>query len=41
MGEFVALIDVVPDDIDIDFEKFVSKLKTVLPDDAVIESYDI
>ena len=41
MGEFVALIDVVPEDIDVDFEKFVSKLKTVLPDNAVIESYDI
>ena len=41
MGEFVALIDVVPDDTDVDFEEFVSKLKTVLPDNAVIESYDI
>ena len=41
MGEFVALVDVVPDDIDIDFEVFVSKLKNVLPDDAVIEHYDI
>jgi len=41
MGEFVALIDVVPDDIDVDFEVFISKLKNVLPDDAVIENYDI
>ena len=41
MGEFVALIDVVPEDIDIDFEEFVSKLKSVLPEIAVIESYDI
>jgi translation elongation factor aEF-1 beta len=41
MGEFVALIDVVPEDIDIDFEVFVSKLKNVLPDDAVIENYEI
>ncbi len=29
MGEFVALIDVVPEDIDIDFEEFVSKLKLI------------
>jgi len=41
MGEFVALIDVVPDDIEIDFEDFVSKLKKVLPDNVVIEHYDI
>jgi translation elongation factor aEF-1 beta len=41
MGEFVALIDVVPEDVDVDFEKFVSKLKGVLPDDAIIEHYDI
>ncbi|MFX0075554.1 MAG: elongation factor 1-beta [Candidatus Hermodarchaeota archaeon] len=41
MGEFVALIDVVPDDVDVDFEDFVSKLRNVLPDDAVIEHYDI
>jgi translation elongation factor aEF-1 beta len=41
MGEFVALIDVVPEDIDVDFEEFVSKLKNVLPEAAVIESYDV
>lgn len=41
MGEFVALIDVVPEDIDVDFEEFVSKLKNVLPEEAVIEHYDI
>ncbi|MBY9011899.1 MAG: elongation factor 1-beta [Candidatus Lokiarchaeota archaeon] len=41
MGEFVALIDVVPEEIDLDFEDFVSKLKNVLPDNAVIESYEI
>jgi translation elongation factor aEF-1 beta len=41
MGEFVALIDVIPEEIDLDFEDFVSKLKNVLPDNAVIESYEI
>ena len=41
MGEFIALIDVVPENIDVDFEIFVSKLKNVLPDDAIIEHYEI
>ena len=41
MGEFVALIDVVPEEVDINFEDFVSKLKKVLPEAAVIESYDV
>ncbi len=41
MGEFVALIDVIPEDIDVDFEELVSKLKNVLTDNSVIESYDV
>ena len=41
MGEFVALIDVVPEDIDVDFEELVSKLKNVLPEDDVIVQYYI
>ena len=41
MGEFVALIDVVPEDTDIDFEGFVSKLKNVLPETCIIENYEI
>ncbi|MBA7511099.1 hypothetical protein ES705_03832 [subsurface metagenome] len=41
MGEFVALIDVIPEDIDVDFEELVSKLRSVLTDNAVIESYEI
>ena len=41
MGEFVALIDVVPEEVDIDFEAFVGKLKNVLPDVVVIEHYDV
>lgn len=40
-GEYIALIDVVPDDIDVDFEGFVGKLKKVLPDTCVIERYEI
>ncbi len=41
MGEFVALIDVIPEDIDVNFEEFVEKLKNVLPDTSVIETYEI
>ncbi len=41
MGEFVALIDVIPDDTDVDFENLVGKLKAALPEEAVIESYEI
>ncbi|MFX1500128.1 MAG: elongation factor 1-beta [Promethearchaeota archaeon] len=41
MGEFVALIDVIPEDTDVDFEVFVDKLKNVLPDTCVIETYEV
>ena len=41
MGDFIALIDVVPEDIDVNFEKFVDKLKNVLPDICTIETYEI
>jgi translation elongation factor aEF-1 beta len=41
MGEFVALIDVIPEDTDINFEQFVDKLKMVLPEICTIEHYEI
>ena len=41
MGEFIALIDVVPEDTDVDFESFVSNVKEVLPETCIIEHYDI
>ncbi len=41
MGEFVALIDVVPEDTEVNFEEFIGKLKNVLPDTCVIETYEI
>ena len=41
MGEFIALIDVVPEDTDINFEVFIGKLKSVLPDTCFIENFDI
>ncbi|TFF69221.1 MAG: elongation factor 1-beta [Promethearchaeota archaeon] len=39
--EFIALIDVVPEDIETDFEQLIEKLKNTLPNEAVIERYDI
>ncbi len=41
MKEFVALIDVVPEDIDVDFEEFVGNLAKILPDTCAIERYEI
>ncbi|MBY9003564.1 MAG: elongation factor 1-beta [Candidatus Lokiarchaeota archaeon] len=41
MGEFVALIDVIPEEMDVDFKELISKLKAVIPDTCVIENYDI
>lgn len=41
MGDFIALIDVVPEEIDINFEDLVEKLKEVLPETCIIERYDV
>lgn len=41
MGEFVALIDVIPEDTDVNFDEFVQILKNVLPDTCFLEHYDI
>ena len=41
MGEFIALIDVIPDDTDADIDALVKDLKKVLPDTCVIEHHDI
>ena len=40
-NEFVALIDVIPEDIDVDFETLVGKLRSVLPDTCIIENYKV
>ena len=40
-GEYIALIDVVPEEVDLDFEEFVGKLKAVLPDTCAIVKYDV
>ena len=39
--EYIALIDVVPEDIDINFEVLVNKLKKILPKTSRIESYEV
>ncbi len=39
--EFIALIDVVPEDTDVDFEVLIGKLKSIIPDTCKIEKYDI
>ncbi len=41
MGDFIALIDVVPEDIDTNFEELVEKLKEVLPETCFIEHYEV
>lgn len=41
MGEFIALIDVVPEDTDVNFDVFVDKLKEILPETCTLERYDI
>jgi elongation factor 1-beta len=41
MGEFIALIDVIPEEIDINFDEFIEKLKNVLPETCNLERYDI
>jgi elongation factor 1-beta len=40
-NEYIALIDVIPEETDINFEEFVAKLKAVLPDTCGIEKYDV
>ena len=41
MGEFIALIDIIPEDTDTNFEDFVGKLRNVLPETCNLESYEI
>jgi len=41
MGDYIALIDIIPEEKDIDFDELVEKLKDVLPDTSKIEHFDI
>lgn len=40
-NEFVALIDVVPDDTDVNFEEFIEQIKGVLSDECTLEAHEI
>ncbi|MFX1443201.1 MAG: elongation factor 1-beta [Promethearchaeota archaeon] len=39
--EFIALIDVIPEDTDVDFVKFIEKIKGVLSEECTLEAHDI
>ncbi|MHA2123338.1 MAG: elongation factor 1-beta, partial [Promethearchaeota archaeon] len=39
--EFIALIDIIPEETEVNFEEFVESLKKVLPDSYTLERYDI
>lgn len=41
MAEYVALIDVVPEKKDVNFDELVKKLAAVLPDECRIEHHEI
>ena len=39
--EYIALIDAIPEDTDVDFEVLVGKIKSALPEECTIEHYDV
>jgi elongation factor 1-beta len=39
--EFIALIDVVPEEVDANFEDLIKRLKNTLPKEATIERFDV
>ncbi|MBY9005450.1 MAG: elongation factor 1-beta [Candidatus Lokiarchaeota archaeon] len=41
MGEFVALIDIIPEDTNTDFDELIKKLGGALPETCTIEHHDI
>lgn len=41
MGDFIALIDIIPEEKDADFDALVEELNAVLPDSCKIEHFDI
>jgi translation elongation factor aEF-1 beta len=41
MGEFIALIDVIPEDTDTDFKQLVEKVDEKLPEECVIETHEV
>jgi len=40
-GEYIALIDIIPDDTDVNFEELLVKLKAALPDTCTIVKHEI
>ncbi|MBN1216531.1 MAG: elongation factor 1-beta [Candidatus Lokiarchaeota archaeon] len=41
MGEFIALIDIIPEDTNTNFDELLGKLGSVLPETCTIERHDI
>ena len=41
MKEFIALIDIIPEDTNTDFNELLGKLSDVLPDTCKIEHHDV
>ena len=41
MGEFIALIDIIPEEKDIDFDKLVEQVDKKLPEVCTIEAHEI
>ncbi|MBN1800950.1 MAG: elongation factor 1-beta [Candidatus Lokiarchaeota archaeon] len=39
--EYIALIDIIPEDTDTEFDELAETLKKTLPDSCTIEHYDI
>lgn len=40
-NEFIALIDIVPDDTDVDFKEFIEKIKRILSEECILEAHEI
>jgi len=40
-GELIALIDVVPEDTEINFEKLIKTVKKVLSKECTLETYEV
>lgn len=41
MGEFIALIDVIPEETDADFDDLVKRVDEALPEECTIEAHEI
>ena len=41
MGEFIALIDIIPEDVETDFDAMMEEVKKVLPESCTLERHDI